>query len=321
MAKRSKAPTNLGQGIPRVGGELVDRLNKLDEGLGTALAYELNHRFSIADSRTRAAAGHAGTVVLAEQQRDSAGNRPASMDVSGGNIAGSAWATQSDELPPLGQVRSLFTCDKFGGHPSGFPGWFEECVEQEQPVAIPSGIVHAMWGVTYEIPSNADLSADDPGESEFGLGNYYQYIIPSTTIVDQVTWWKSGVAPVDGNIAFGLYSLDVAEASFPVVCKTAATDLTGLGAGAHTIPLTESAIIAPGLYALAYIAPCFNVLSIRLSAIAETMVNSLWSQRRYGQFDTDGSDEMPDVIDSSNIHIGLPIVAPAAYFSDSAQFG
>lgn len=333
MAKRSKAPTNLGQGIPRVGGELVDRLNKLDEGLGTALAYELNHRFSLADVRSRAAAGHAGTVVIAEQPRDSAGNKAAAIDVSGGNVAGSGWATQGDHLTPLSQVRSLFTCDHFGGHPSGFPGWFEECVQAERRAAatpfepIP-GLVHAMWGYTYEIPNFSDTFFSDPGLGEIGWGTYWEYIIPVSTTVDQVTWWlEDGGFTNGGQIHFGLYDLNQSAESFPLVCQTVPTgQIESFPFGANTIALTERVTIEPGRYALAYLANCFwYILSIRGNFIPWEMVNSLQPLPHFGIFNGDVESPLPDELNLGNVREDVPLdietlVLPAVYFSDSQEF-
>lgn len=349
MAKRSKAPTNLGQGIPRVGGELVDRLNKLDEGLGTALAYELNHRFSLADVRSRAAAGHAGTVVIAEQPRDSVGNKAAAIDVSGGNVAGSGWATQGDHLTPLSQVRSLFTCDRFGGHPSGFPGWFEECVQAERQAATPftpiPGLVHAFWGYSFHIPNSTDTISADAGFNESGHGAYYQMIIPAPCTVDRISFWRDPGSGTPGFISFGLYDMNQSRTEFPLVARTAPFHLDTIDNGLNVRALDSRVDIAPGIYAYAYTGPCFHsIISIRNNVIPWIMVNALYNTTWNG-FNSntpppgDGlppfgsvitpfsTGALPDQLDSSTVDLtgawdaSSFSAVPLGYFDDSQEFG
>lgn len=335
MARSSSRtnPANQQHGVHPVSSELVRRLNAIDPGLGTLLAEDTYMSRMAVDTRLRAAAGQHGTVVLAEQKRGSTGVRPAAMDVKGGEIVGGQWTSKLDAFVTLGQMLAYFTCDRFAGHPSGFPGWFEDCVDQrdqEASVVAGDGRIHAMWGYTWDVPNFEDVTSGDPGVSEFGYGTYWQMQIPETTVLDSVSFripFDPGLPVLaEGPVGFALYSLDAGAAEATLVVKSETVQAFGLGEGRQTLALEERTTLDAGLYALAYIGPCFDMSIINALYQEWTMVNELWELPRYGNFELSGpydpagtANLMPETITpTEEFNLG---VVPLTYWHDSEQFG
>lgn len=329
MAK--SVPANQRHAARRVSGELIARLNALDPGLGTLFATDVNASRQTTAAALKAAAGQHGTVVIAEQKRSSGNRRPAAISVSQGQIADVARATEGHHAVPLEQVRAMFTCDHFGGHPSGFPGWFEECVDTRGgTTAATPGIVHAMWGYSYEIPGFNDVDpGGDPGILELfgGLGSYWQMIVPVTTVFDRVTWWNDDHDAIIGPdlIRFGFYDMNQQDSEFERLAQTEAITLSTAPIGVNTTMLDSRLIIDPGIYATALCMPCHHIASQGANQTGFQMVNSLWPIPRYGNFHTSG--EMPEVLDASNIvpngdvhDINIVGEVPMTYWDDSLTF-
>lgn len=327
----NKQATNLGQGIPRLGGELINRLNAVDPGLGTLLASEINHRTGIINSRLAAAAGHTGTVTIATQKRDSTGKAIPSMDIQGGRMVGLT-SEPKDGSEPI-------TLEYWRKHEKDcvwFEKMFDECIEEEvkRAAAVPSGIVHAMWGYTYDIPSGSDTSAfDDPGVLELfgGLGAYWQYIVPVTTEVDRLTWWNNELinyGPPDA-INWALYEMNTSDTAFSRVAQTGIHLLSSYPLGTNSDMLDSRIVIEPGLYAIALAMPCHKIGGIFPNMLAYRVVNEIKPLPRFGTFvTTDGS--MPIELNSSNVipytngetthDITVVGTVPLAYFDDSVEF-
>lgn len=326
-----------------MGGSLIDDLNKIGEAaglaspLGTRLATELNRRMTKINTRADAQAGLKGSVVVAPQKRIQGQGAPApGLMLSQNRIGDVGQAINDDETPTWGQVRSLFTCERFGGHVSGFPGWFEDCVEQEKEAAAvaTTGIVHAMWGYTYEIPSGSDTNAnDDPGVLELfgGIGAYWQYIVPVTTEVDRLTWWNNELinyGPPDA-INWALYEMNTSDTAFSRVAETGIHTLSSYPLGTNSDMLDSRITIDPGLYAIALAMPCHKIGGIFPNMLAYRIVNELKPLPRFGTFvTTDGS--MPEELNSDNVipytngdstnDITVVGTVPLAYFDDSLEF-
>jgi hypothetical protein len=344
------SPRNLRRGVGRISGGIVEKLNAIGvasglpghENVGTELVREINQHLAKISVRQDAQAGFGGPVAIAPQGRQSAsGPAPPGLIVGGNRISKTAPAIHDTDVPNLLQVKSLFTCENFGGHVSGFAGWMEDCIDDRTgptKLAVTSGIVHAMWGYSYEIPGSSDTFSGDPGFIEDDRAGYWQFIIPVTTIVDRLTCWRVAGTGTVGNVSFGLYDMNQSVNVFPAVARTAIFDLSELEEGMNVIDLDSRVTIPPGLYALAYAAPCFHfMLAIRQNTIPWIMVNALWNSTwngfnsntpspgdalpRYGAIITSG--DMPDQLDDTNVDLTGDWDAtsfgsvPLTYFDDS----
>ena len=110
MSKQNQRRGNVGP----IGGQLVDDLNKLKDGLGTRLLREVNHRFSVLNTQLDTQAGYRGTVMVAKQSGvDSSGKPTPGIQLAKDRVAGVAWATDNSDAVPLDQFRSFLTCDFF----------------------------------------------------------------------------------------------------------------------------------------------------------------------------------------------------------------
>lgn len=336
---------NLARGVVKLPPAGIAYLNAQVEGFGDALSQALGHLNNRADAQ----AGHGGSVAIAKQiAQDTTGRSVDALKLHGDTIGGVDWANRNDQVVPLEQMRAFFTCDHFGGHPSGFPGWFEDCVGQTEqraaeapPPHISDGLIHAFWGITFHAPPDADTFNGDPSFSEAGHGGYWQMIIPQTVVIDRGSIWRPHGGPiVQEIISFGIYDLNQSATVFPLVCKTAPFSAGTLEQGLNVEPLTERVTIEPGLYAVAWVSPCFTLLSFRNNVLPFIMVNALWNSTwngfngntpppgnslpRYGSFFSVG--ELPDQLDSSTVDLtgdwdatsfnGAPII----YFDDSRAF-
>ena len=173
-----------------------------------------------------------------------------------------------------------------------------------------TGIAHAMWGYTYEIPSLVDTGDGDPGNADSGgLGYYWQMIIPVTTQIDRVTWRRTDLVDTNpGNIRIGLYDMNQSNDEFTVIAQTAGLDSadTVFADTDFIMDLDDRILILPGLYAVAYVAPCIHhTLCINENIPAESLINQIYAPDhllRYGAFTVpkDGVNELPDTLDASN---------------------
>lgn len=171
--------------------------------------------------------------------------------------------------------------------------------------------IHAMWGLTWDIPPDADCFAADPGQSDFGVGGYWQMIVPHTTIVDRLSFWRVAGASVNSAMGFALYDMNLAADSFPLLTRTPPFNNTSLVPGVNTFLLTDRVTMEAGLYAVAYFAACFHaVIGIRNNVGAMLIANSLWditspagALPRYGAFYSGfapGGD-FPDTLDHTTV--------------------
>jgi hypothetical protein len=371
----AKARPNLRGAVGHIGGNLVDdlnalgriefsdttisRLNALDPGLGealkkdiershrpntgTKLISEINQRFVRVSTRQDAQAGLRGTVGVAKQVGKIVGGKRAdAIKLDGDTIGGVANAISNDQVPNWGQVKSLFTCAHFAGHVSGFEGWFEDCVGQKKAAAVEpgatTGIVHAMWGYTYEIPNFTDTVVRDPGALEADSGGYWQMIVPVTTTLDRVSFWTpTGSTPASsGDVYFALYDINTSNSSWERVAVSDPLPVTTgvpFATRRHTLALDSRVTIDPGIYAVAYIAPCFDILCILGNDPIFRMVNELWNDdggpttdpgpNRYGGIFLDGGTTMPDTLNLINATSHNALFStwiPMSYWDDSETF-
>lgn len=336
MGKQSAQ--NLRRGVGRIGGSIIDDLNALGEaagkpGIGTRLAREINQKILKISARQDAQAGFRGSMAVAKQGRKSAsGPADPAILLADDRISGLGPGIQNKDAVNLEQLRALFTCDHFGGHVSGFPGWFEDCVGQEKAgtPGITSGIVHAMWGYTYEIPNFTDTVDNDPGLLESGEAFYWEFIVPVATQVDQVTFTTAPGTVFSGSllpISFALYDMNESDTSFPRVAVSESVQQSDLTAGQKkTLALDTRILILPGRYALAYAGPCFNMICINGNPVLFEMVNRIYFNPpsgilpRFGKIGT--LADLPETLDSSNVNVFglLSTIVPAVYFNDSQEF-
>lgn len=280
MAKKAQ---NLRTGIPLIGGSLIDDLNKLGQAadmpdLGTRLATELNRRFTKVNTRQDAQAGLRGSVVIAPQKRRaSRGQPPPGMLARGNRIGEVGAALNDDETPNWGQVKSLFTCKRFGGHVSGFEGWFEDCVDLREEMAAMAidegeGVIPWFFGWTFDPPNASDVIIADPITN--GTIELYSTLVPEgTSTLVQVNYGLTTFAPIfnalgDGSPAgmnIGLYNADlelVTETGLIPVLDTGTDQLTGFFA----TPLLTEVELAAGEYFQAFATNC----CMRMYTIADS---------------------------------------------------
>lgn len=347
MAKKSK---NLRSGIPLLGGSLIDDLNAMGEaagkpGMGTRLATELNRRFITINTRQDAQAGLRGSVAIAPQKRRASRGAPAPGLLLRQNRIGEVDdAINDDEVPNWGQVRGLFTCEHFGGHVSGFPGWVEECVEGEK-AAAGEGIMPYFFGWTVHIPPEADTLVIDPfaGETVIRL---WSFVLPEPAIVDRVSYYMQiftftsipptiniGLYDVNLNLIFETGGIDVSDPANPAVVED----------GAFTFELDQSYDLASGEYFLAFASGvCMRMIGIATSPFSLALLNHAEVQDeglttpgpyglRFFEFDVGTSttkpyDELPSVIDATTgtfvnmyeLHEDVPMIL---FEGVKAQYG
>lgn len=110
MSKQNQRRSTVGP----IGGQLVEDLNTLKDGLGTRLVREINHRIAVINTQLDTQAGHRGTVTVAKQTSvDTAGTPPPGIQLAKDRVSGVAWATDNSDAVPLEQFRSFLTCDFF----------------------------------------------------------------------------------------------------------------------------------------------------------------------------------------------------------------
>lgn len=325
----ARAPNTRRGRIGPLSGSLVDELNEVKDGLGTRLVGELNHRFGVTSKALDATAGHMGTVEIVPQRGNKAG-----LSVNG-RIGKVARGISNDDAVNVQQMRELMNCRHFAGYPGGFVDFLRDCAGLEDMAAgAATGIIHAMWGYTYEIPNFTDTDDEgDPGlcDSPGGFGAWWEFIVPATTIIDQVTWYQhdATISP-EPALAFALYDMNQSATSFPVVAQTepyvttSANDLSVV-----TLPTTTRPTLDPGRYALAYVGPCFFIGVIRRNPLAFLLANTVreWNPPSFGLFTTDPG-VIPDTLDESNMELGGPEgndanlagTVPLTYWSDSQEF-
>ena len=87
----------------------------------------------------------------------------------------------------------------------------------------------------------------------------------------------------------------------------------------------------PGMYAVSYVAPCFDVVCINANTPVWDMINALWEPfHRYGIFALEAGTH-PVTLNTSNVLQGAPDPnsnffpytqpVPLSYFDDSGEFG
>lgn len=271
MAK--SAPANQRRVTVRANTDLVNRLNALDPGLGSLYAADVRRTSTVMSQGFSAASGQRGTVKIVGGKRDSTGNIPRAVEVDGPVAGGKGY--RGDEFMTRDQIRGLFTCERFGGHPSGFPGWFEECVEDEQATAG-AGVMPYFFGWTVHIPPEADTLTIDPFTGT-RLISLWSFVLPAPATVARLSYYMQlfvftaspptiniGMFDVDFNLIFETGGIDVSDPSDPTQTED----------GAFTFELDQEYELEAGEYFMAISSgSCIRMIGIATSSFAISLLD------------------------------------------------
>ena len=293
----NKPPQNLRRGIGLIGGDVVDRLNKIDPGLGSLLVRSVNQKIAVLSSRIDAAAGHKGSVHIAPQGKDVTGKTNPAIVLGSQRAGGMADPIDNEDGVNLRYFRRFLNCD-------WFEKMFDECIEDDS-VRASAGIMPYFFGWTVHIPPEADTLVIDP----FTGSNMtlWSFVLPASATVARVSFYLVEVASTFSpgqEMNIGLY-----DADFNLVLETGAfvvrsdTDPTVTKDGAYTIELDQEYDLEAGEYFLAFSsAACIRMVgisttvwSITLLDHAEVQDDGLLTPGPYGlrMFDFNPTDPTP----------------------------
>lgn len=335
-------PRNLRRGVGRISGGIVDKLNALGrasgleghENIGSELAREINQHLAKISVRQDAQAGFGGPVAIAKQTRQSASGPPSpGLMLSGNRIGETAPALAGTDVPNYDQVKTLFTCDGFGGHPSGFAGWFEDCVDQRkkaETAAAVTGIMPYFFGWTVHAPNATDSIFTDGNTG--GQCELWSFVLPDPAEVQALSFFIGYQPVIPGHgpvtINYGLFDADY-NLVFQSGTQTFTPGTTAYTFRPHRVKLDQVYELPAGEYFEAWAQfDCFTIFSIAWNTyLFELMQNvdpisgdALHPHRLVKadaqRYDLGFPDSLADVVIGQGTALDVPIV-----FYDSREDG
>ena len=248
--------SNRRRGSSRLSAGIIDELNGLKDGLGSRLAGEINQHLANLSTRVDAQAGHKGTVVMAPQKRRDASGRQRHSLKPMGRIGEVSDGLENLDAVNLQQLRSLFTCENFGGRPGGFLDFLDECGEQALTAGTTitgSGILPWFFGYSFHQPSAADVAIRDLYSA--GQAIIWSMLVTESTTFNMGTYGIGSYLTLDplGEINFGIY-----DKNLNLVAQAGGQGIFGKIAGFYSVDLGDTITLEPDEYYFAHVANSCN---------------------------------------------------------------
>jgi hypothetical protein len=265
---------NLRRGVGLIGGEVINRLNKLDDGLGTLLLREVNQRIAVLSGRIEAQAGHKGSVHIAPQGRDVSGKSKPAIVLGGQRAAGMDDPIDNEDGVNLRYFRRFLNCD-------WFEKMFDECIDDDgmRRAAAAEGNLPWFWGWTVQHPHETDtlmaIFSATVESSGAGLdaGQGYFYVTPfplqeSAGFTNVAFWIDTTYTPAttfpgvhDMNV--GLYNTDRELVWELGPYEVFSSDgVYGPGAGRVAVDTTATSLESGEYYLAIFLPSCLRLLCV-----------------------------------------------------------